>query len=253
MNDTVDFFEKLSDHWLEYKSIPFASMFMILLGGALVSFFETKEAKLYIVCLLICLLAIYSLFCVLSDIKEKRKASAESGVAAGHGKKRAAIIACIALVFLIMVSGTVMFASGLVSKDGNYVIWVDEYQIAVSPGIHKNFYLSGLPVEVHGGKLDEYPRQCVFELDFKSDDTFTISYGGKLIGVVPGKNGVGFSDSNTAVLWKLEEAGNGVYYILNVDGNTYLQWLDSMNNWTTHGGIIEEYRSQFMHCLERID
>jgi hypothetical protein len=190
---------------------------------------------------------------VLSDIKEKRKVNVDAGMAAGHGKKRAVLIACISLVILTLIVGTVMFATSLVSKDGNYVIWVDEYQIAMSPGVHKSFYLSGLPVAVRNGELEEYPRQCVFELDFKSDDTFTISYGGKLIGVAPGQNGVGFSDNNTAVLWKLEKAGNGVYYIFNVDGNTYLQWLESMENWTTHRGIIEEYRSQFMHCLEMVD
>jgi len=74
-----------------------------------------------------------------------------------------------------------------------------------------------------------------------------------MYGVTPGHNGIGCSDACTGKLWKLEQADNDVYYIVNVDEGTYLKWYDALNNWTTHPNITENNKDQYLLCIEKVD
>jgi len=113
----------------------------------------------------------------------------------------------------------------------------------------------GDPVQAKGEELTDYTGRSVLELDFEKDGTFTVSYNGKLLGDVEGENGVGYHEPGTEkikTLWELEEVEPGVYFIRNVQENTYLKWFEAKNNWTTHPNIVEENRGQYLIRLEPV-
>ena len=141
----------------------------------------------------------------------------------------------------------------MMSKDGRYVIWAYEYRMALTPKVHNSYYLEGEEIRVVKNKLTDYTKHCVFELDFNSDDTFTIRNHDNFLGVTPGQNGVGYSDACTSILWKLKEADDDLHYIINADENVYLKWYPEQNNWTTHQSIINDYLDQYLLCVEKVD
>ena len=159
-------------------------------------------------------------------------------------------IGCVIIAFIVVF--ILLFSGNGELKDGKYVIWAQEYHVAMSPETTSSYYLKGDPVQAKGNELTDYTSRCVVDIDFKNDGTFTISHAGKLLGTVPGYNGVGYKEENTGVTWMLEEVEKDVYYIHNVEGDTYLKWFLLKENWTTDTDIVDSNRQQYLICLERI-
>ncbi|MBQ7969272.1 MAG: hypothetical protein IJ292_05565 [Clostridia bacterium] len=258
--------ENIKKNWLKWESLPFVFAIILMFYIGIASEVNDwtginmggKEYFLLSIPFLV-LFLLYVVWCVIHITKEKKNATAvectEEQAKSKKTKKTiwlvsgvCAAVLAIALLILFLISG-----NNGADRDGKYVIWADEYHIALTPEVHKSYYLSGCAVGVKGGKLTDYPKQCVFELDFKDDDTFTITCNGKFLGVTPDKNGVGYSASCTSITWELEEVEEGLYYIRNVDENTYLKWYDPMQNWTTHHEISDEYQSQYLLRLEKVN
>ena len=93
----------------------------------------------------------------------------------------------------------------------------------------------------------------ILTLKFNEDDTFTIAYNGKLLGVVHGeKTGVNFlSEDSEYTVWKLVDAENGAYYLQNVNEGTYLKWFNGPKNWTS--GTDNTASKEYLIQLERVD
>lgn len=255
--------ENIKKNWLKWESVPFVfaiiTMFYVGIASEVndwtgIDFGGTEYLLLSLPFL--ALFLVYLLSCSIHLKKEKARASAEAGNEQLSESKKSVktiwlVFGICAAVFALVVL-VLLLISNSGHRDGKYVIWADEYHIAISPEVHNSYYLEGEAVNIRGDKLADYPEECVFELDFKDDETFTISYKGKLLGVTPGKNGVGYSSSNTAVLWQLEEQKEGIYYIRNVDENTYLKWYEYMENWTSHPNIVDKNEDQYLMRLERV-
>ncbi len=261
----MDFLDKISANWLKWTSLPFA----FALG---ISFYVFTASELndlpnvemggreYLLLAIpfLLLLAGYLVGCCIHNTRIKKEkpqqeAAPEGKTKSARSKKIVWLVfsgCCLAVAILTIV---LMFApkSGAF-RDGNYVIWADEYSIALSPEVHKSYYLEGDPVAAEDGQLTDYPKRCIVELDFGEDGTFTIAHNGKLLGVTPGKNGVGYSEQNSSILWELEELDDGVYYIHNVDEDTYLKWYEAQENWTSHPNIVDDNKQQYRLRLVRV-
>ncbi len=259
MGDLFNIFDKINDNWREWKSVPYA--FLALTGlyvwiSLKADVMQTPERLLFLALVFLGIFLAYTFVCAIHVHCEKAKEAEESADAAKAVKNPAKIrlfVAGICVSVMIVIISSYLLIASIADKDGKYVIWADDYRIAMTHNVHKSYYLSGESVIVRSEKLEDYSRDSVFELDFKGNDTFTIAYGDKLLGVTPGQNGVGYSKACTSTLWKLEEVEDGVYYILNVDEDTYLKWYDHLQNWTTHRSITEDNRSQYLICIEKVD
>ena len=262
MGDFFSIFDKINANWREWKSIPYAFSGLTALYLTLAFKFnalKNSESFLFLALLFLGILLTYTFVCALHVNFEKEKSASvaseeekeETNKPVKSGKTRL-YIAGICVSLLIVIISSYLLIMSATDKDGKYVIWADEYHVALTHNVHKSYYLSGDEVVVRGEKLEDYPRDSIFYLDFKSGDTFTIAYGDKLLGVTPGQNGVGYSDACTSVLWKLEEVEEGLYYIVNVDEETYLKWYDNLGNWTTHKIITEENNDQYLLCMEKV-
>ncbi len=259
MGDLFNIFDKINDNWREWKSIPY--VFLTLTGLYIwiafkLDIMQRPARLLFLSLIFLGIFLAYTFVCAIHVNHETPKEEGESEEANNGSENISKIrlfIAGICISVIIVVISSYLLILGIADKDGKYVIWADEYNIALTHNVHKSYYLSGDTVLVRSKKLEDYSRNSVFELDFKGNNTFTIAYGDKLLGVTPGKNGVGYSEACTSTLWKLEKAEEGVYYILNVDENTYLKWYDHLQNWTTHPSITENNRNQYLLCIEKVD
>lgn len=256
--------ESIKKNWLKWESVPFVfaiiTMFYVSIASEVNDWtgIDIGGSEYLLIAIPFMALFLVYLICCMVHIKKEKTKAASNAVANGATENKstkrviwlvtgicAAAIAVFVLILLLI--------SGSGHKDGKYLIWADKYHIAVSPEVHNSYYLEGKEVSVRGDKLADYSEDCVLELDFNEEETFTISINGKLLGVVPGKNGVGYSSANTAVLWQLEEQKDGTYYIRNVDENTYLKWFDNQNNWTSHPNITTKNEEQYIMRLERVN
>ena len=245
LGDIFNVFDKIRDNWREWKSVPYAflSLAAIYIWIALrADKIQNIEDLLLLALVFVGILLVYVFVCALHTSKTNTKHS-----------KTPLFVTGICISVVIVIISSYLLVADITNKDGRYVIWADEYHIAMTNNVHKSYYLTGEQVTVRGQKLEDYSRDCVFELDFNKDGTFTISHGDKVFGVTPGHNGVGYSDSCTSTLWKLEQAEDNVYYIVNVDEGTYLKWFADLNNWTTHPNITEDNKDQYLLCIEKVD
>lgn len=258
----MDFFGKVSENWLKWISLPFA----FLADVALYVFAATElndlpnvvmggREYLLLAIPFVLLLVIYTVCCFVHWRREKQaQAQPEEATEQERPKPKNSIwwifggcaLALVILFFILVFS----FQSGF--QDGRYVIWAEQYHVALSPEVHKSYYLEGDAVQAKGDELTDYPKRCVVELDFNNDGTFTITYGGQMLGVEPEKNGVGYGGKCTSVLWELVEIGENIYYIRNVGDNTYLKWYEAQENWTSHPNIVEDNKEQYQLHLSRV-
>lgn len=166
------------------------------------------------------------------------------------------LIASGCFVALAILAAILVFTVG---NKQQYVIWTDQYNKALTTQVHKEFYLEGQDVKSEGGKLTGYDEDCIVTIKYVDEENFTITCGGKLLGVTPDKNGVGYaapdssSEQNSCTRWTLIEVTGqeGVYYLYNVDGKTYLKWFNGPKNWTTapdHGNSKE-----FLIRMEKVN
>ncbi|MBO4949537.1 MAG: RICIN domain-containing protein [Clostridia bacterium] len=264
LKEILEIFDRLKESWCEWKSLPVVGFTEIAAFIWLVLTFE--ELRSLVVCLYLAfafigLFAAYAFMCAFHVLCEKEKKAIEAadvGSVPKKTKKKALLIMGVCVSLLLCAISICRIVFGFFDRDGHYVIWADEYHVALTDRIpqedNKQFYLAGTQIVTRGGKVEDYTNSCVFELDFKGGDTFTISSGGKLFGTTPDEKvgGVGCNDNQTSNLWKLEEADDGVYYIINVGTDKYLQWLSPAENWTCRE-FSEKYEEQFRMCIEKLD
>ncbi len=248
----------IKDNWLKWGSVPyvFAILVMFYIGLATevndlpgVNFLGSSYLMLAIPFAIVFLG--YVIWCAIDNRKEKMAAPAhthtdEETPAEKKKKNPGILMVGILLALVSMVVAVIVFSSNSAPRDGKYVIWADQYHVSLTPTVVNQYYLVGDSVQAKGGELTDYTEHSVVELDFDKDGTFTITVDGKLLGCVPGKNGIGSREDCTCDEWVLEEAEDGIYYIKNTANNTYLKWFALQNNWTTHPNIVDDNRSQYL-------
>jgi hypothetical protein len=252
--------ESIKKRWLKWDSLPFVFAILLIFYVTLASELNDLNGVLvsgmnYLLLALpfIAAFVIYFIWCVIHYISEKKKTgdasdSAEEVATSKTSKKTMLIIGSVLTVIAVVVA-VLVFSRSSGMKDGKYIIWSEEYHMALSPEVVNKYYLAGDKVQAKGDALTDYTARCVLELDFEKDGTFAIIIDGKKLGAEPGQNGVGYREQCTSDTWVLEEAGDGVYYIKNVENNTYLKWFEAKKNWTTHPNIVDENKDQYSICL----
>ena len=250
-----NFIDHIKDKWLEWESIAYAAGALIAIFGILTATDFLQPFSLQIALIFIGILAVYTIFCAIHVRKEKIKASGEA-----NGKNLSCkfkVLFCSIIAFsslvIIAISYFLLYNPDKSFSDGKYVIWSDEYRVALTPEVRNSYYLEGEKISLTKGQLGDYSKHCIFELDFDKDDTFTIKYRDNYLGMTPDQNGIGYSDSCTSIRWELEEAYEGVYYIINADEDAYLKWYPDKDNWTTNDKLMDKYKEQYLICIEKVD
>ncbi len=111
--------------------------------------------------------------------------------------------------------------------DGEYIIWNPEYNKALSStkGGYSNFYNVGVDVTVSGTMLYGAGQAEIWTVKTDASGDVTISFGGKNLGL-----GASYTSMDLGAVydkWRLEDAGNGLYFVRNVgrdDGDYYMTW-----------------------------
>lgn len=158
------------------------------------------------------------------------------------------ILGCAAGILAILAAVFFLFFRG--PQDGSYVIWNPAYSTALTCDPINDYYHAGETVLCKGNSLTSYSQKSVWELDFLTEDTFTMSHNGQALGVEPGYNGIGFGGNYTADQWELIDAGDGYFYIRNTETGFYLEWFAQKDNWSTHDSITETNRDLFLLRLD---
>lgn len=163
-----------------------------------------------------------------------------------------AAVGAAAVVIAAIVACIILFGNGGMDS-GDYVIWNPAYGKALTDEVVSSHYLAGSDVLVQGGDLAGYPRNAVWQIEFAEDGSFTISRGGENLGMEPGYNGVGLGGDYTADRWVLEEAGDGTWYIKNVEQDYYLEWYADKDNWATYDKLTDENAELFTLRMEEAE
>lgn len=167
-------------------------------------------------------------------------------------KKWLGIAAAAVTVILLGILAAVLLGGNQKNlKSGEYIIWNPAYEIAMSGQKVNKHYLVGVHVNSRNGELKDAPADCIWQIEFFEDKTFTISRGGENLGIQPGYNGIGLGGNYSADRWILEPMGDDLYYIRNVDVHAYLEWYNDKDNWGSYERITEDNSDMFLMGLSK--
>ena len=125
--------------------------------------------------------------------------------------------------------------------NGEYVIIAPAFNKALSSekALNKDgtvgFYNAGVDVTVSGSTVSGYGDTEKWIVTNNADGSITISQNGKNLALADSFSSMNLGEVNDK--WVLEDAGNGLYYVKNVVRGNYIEWYDSMNNWSSYGKI----------------
>ena len=118
--------------------------------------------------------------------------------------------------------------------DGDYVIWVPAYNMALS-SVYSGFYNTGVAVTEADGKLSGYTAAEVWTVTNNGDDTISISFDGQKLAMAASYSSMTLGEVNDK--WVAVDAGNGLFYIKNQARGAYIEWYADKNNWSGYGTI----------------
>ena len=125
--------------------------------------------------------------------------------------------------------------------NGEYVIIAPAYNKALSSekALNKDgtvgFYNAGVDVTVSGSTVSGYGDTEKWIVTNNDDGSISISQNGKNLALADSFSSMNLGEVNDK--WVLEDAGNGLYYVKNVVRGNYIEWYDSMNNWSSYNKI----------------
>ena len=126
--------------------------------------------------------------------------------------------------------------------DGDYVIWVPAYNLALSStkGGYNNFYNEGVAVTETDGTLSGYGKTEVWTVTNQADGTITISQSGQNLGLGDSYTSMDLGAVNDK--WTLTQNADGTWNVVNVvRGNTLA--YSSYGNWEASAEITEAGRA----------
>lgn len=123
-------------------------------------------------------------------------------------------------------------------EDGDYVIWAPAVNKALSVDKvnETSYYNKGVDVTL-GDDLTGYGNTEIWTLKLNEDGkSYTISCGEEVLAMSTYSSLTHNAENDE---WVLEDAGDGCYYVKNVNRERYLQWNTQYENWST-GSAVEE-------------
>ena len=118
--------------------------------------------------------------------------------------------------------------------DGEYVIWAPAHGKALSSE-YNGYYNAGTDVAETDGKLSGYGKADIWTVTNNEDGTITVAFGGQNLAMADSYTSMTLGEKNDK--WVLEEAGNGLYYVKNVERSAYMQWYAAKSNWSAYSKI----------------
>ena len=118
--------------------------------------------------------------------------------------------------------------------NGDYVLYVPDYGKALSAN-YTGFYNTGVDMTLNADNaFDKVQASEVWTLANNADGTFTLTSKseGKKLGMGDSFSSMPLDSVNDT--WRVEDAGNGLYYVKNVGRNTYIEWYADKGNFSSY-------------------
>ena len=130
------------------------------------------------------------------------------------------------------------------------VIYNPAYGKALS-ATYSGYYNKGTAVTVGtDGTLSGFTASDVWTVIDNGDGTWSFSYDGQNIGMGDSYSSMPLGEKNDK--WKLEDAGNGLYYIKNEKRGAYMEWFASKGNWSSYGTIASGSEDMFALAFYKV-
>ena len=130
-------------------------------------------------------------------------------------------------------------------EDGKYVIYCPGYGKALSStkSSGNSNYNAGVDMTLSDGTFESVVETEVFTITNNSDGTITISQGDDKLSMDTNYSSTPMNKANDT--WTLEDAGDGLYYIKNVERSAYLEWYDSKSYYSAYTSIASGSEGMF--------
>lgn len=126
--------------------------------------------------------------------------------------------------------------------DGDYVIWVPAYNMALSSEKTGN-YNAGVSVKLEGENLSGYGETEIWTVTNNEDGTITISQNGSKLSMAESYSSLTMDGVNDT--WTLTALGGDLYNVRNVGRSNYLEWYNAYSNWSTYNSSYAATDDQF--------
>ena len=146
-------------------------------------------------------------------------------------------------------TGTFSTASGPIAHGDQVVIYNPEYKKALS-GTYDGYYNNGTDISVADGVVSGFTASDVWTVIDNGDTTWSFSYNGQNIGMGDSYSSMPLGEKHDK--WKLEDAGNGLYYIKNEKRGAYMEWFASKGNWSSYGTIASGSEDMFALAFYKV-
>ena len=111
------------------------------------------------------------------------------------------------------------------------VIYCPAYNKALS-STKTGFYNVGVDVTVDGGVMTGYAETEIWTVGIDSNGYYTFSQNDQNIGLAGSYSSMNLGEVNDT--WTIVDLGDGLFTVQNVGRGNYLEWYNSMNNWSTY-------------------
>ena len=111
------------------------------------------------------------------------------------------------------------------------VIYCPAYNKALS-STKTGFYNVGVDITIGGGVMTGYADSEIWTVGVNPDGTYTFSQNGQNIGLAGSYSSMNLGETNDD--WTIVDLGNGLFTVQNVGRGNYLEWYNTMNNWSTY-------------------
>ena len=139
--------------------------------------------------------------------------------------------------------------AGPIADGDQVVIYNPEYKKALS-STYDGYYNNGTDISVADGVVSGFTASDVWTVIDNGDTTWSFSYNGQKIGMGESFSSMPLGEKHDK--WKLEDAGNGLYYIKNEKRGAYMEWFASKGNWSSYGTIASGSEDMFALAFYKV-
>ena len=126
--------------------------------------------------------------------------------------------------------------------DGDYVIWVPAYNVALS-GTYGGYYNVATPVAMAGDTLTGYDDDDIWTVKNNPDGTLTITHDGKKLAMGAEFSSLTLDEVYSA--WRPQSAGNGLFYLKNTGRNCFVEYYAQKGYWSGYGRMTNDTAGMF--------
>ncbi len=129
--------------------------------------------------------------------------------------------------------------------NGDYVLYVPGYDKALSAN-YTGYYNKGVDMTLNDNNVfDKVQASEVWTLANNADSTFTLTSKSedKKLGMGTGFSSMPLNSVNDT--WRVEDAGDGLYYVKNVGRSAYIEWYAEKDNFSSYSKISSGSEGMF--------